>query len=95
MILGYSELKSITKMNLSHRPLFGSKTRPPLYLSRLPLVFLPPSASSSFSVFAAASAFLPHCLSGQMYFRRWNSCSRMYSFRSARPPFSVLFLQHL
>ena len=29
----------------------------------------------------------------QIYLRRWNSCRRMYSFRSARPPLRVLFLR--
>ena len=78
-MLGYSELKSITRMYLSQSPRFGSKTRPPLNFSFLAL----PS-----SFFAA---FLSHidCLSGHMYFFLWNSCSKMYSLRSARPPFSV------
>jgi hypothetical protein len=34
----------------------------------------------------------PQDLSGQMYLSLWNSCRRMYSLRSARPPFRVLFL---
>lgn len=87
----------MTRINLSHSPRFGSNTNPPLYLSRFPFafVFFPPSPSSSFSsAFAKASTFLPHCLSGQMYLRRWNSCSKMYSLRSARPPLSVLFLRY-
>ena len=99
MILGYNELKSMTSTYRSHKPLLGSKTRPPLYLSRLafaplPLPFPPPpspsSSNSSLAIFGVV--FLPHVLSGQMYFSRWNSCNRMYSFRSARPPFRVLFL---
>ena len=100
MMLGYNELKSMTSTYRSHNPLLGSKTRPPLYLSRLafppPLLFPPPpppSPSSSRSSFILGVVFLPHVLSGQMYFNRWNSCSRMYSFRSARPPFKVLFLE--
>ena len=99
MILGYNELKSMTSTYRSHSPLLGSKTRPPLYLSRLafpplPLPFPPPpspsSSNSSLAIFGVV--FLPHVLSGQMYFNRWNSCNKMYSFRSARPPFKVLFL---
>jgi hypothetical protein len=83
----------MTRMNLSQRPRLGSNTRPPLYLSLLLLDFLPPSPSSSFcSALIRVSTFFPHCLSGQIYLRRWNSCRRMYSLRSARPPLSVLFL---
>ena len=90
----------MTSTYRSHSPLLGSKTRPPLYLSRLafpplPLPFPPPppSSSSSKSSLTLGAVFLPHVLSGQMYFSRWNSCNRMYSFRSARPPFKVLFLK--
>ena len=70
IMLGYSELKSITKTYLSHSPRLGSKTRPPLNFSFLSLGAL-------------------RSLSGQRYFFLWNSCSKMYSLRSARPPFSV------
>ncbi len=85
MMTGYSELKSMTRMNLSHNPRLGSRTRPPLYLSRLGFVCFFSPSSLNFD-------FLPHDLSGQIYFRRWNSCSKIYSFRSARPPLRVLFL---
>ena len=58
MMLGYKELKSITRMNLSQSPRLGTKTRPPLYLSRLPFVdFLPPCSSSSWG--AGWLAFFP------------------------------------
>jgi len=80
----------MTRMNLSHNPRFGSKTRPPLYLSFFPFV-LGASGSAS-SCLTTDAAFLPYSLSGTIYLRRWNSCSRMYSFRSARPPFRVLLL---
>lgn len=92
MILGYKELKSITRMNLSHKPLLGSNTSPPLYLSRFPFVVFWLSGSPSCDSCLTATDFFPHTLSGQIYFKRWNSCSRMYSFRSARPPLRVLFL---
>lgn len=81
----------MTRMYLSHNPFLGSNTNPPLYLSRLPLVVGAPSRSS-ISAFAANKDFFPQVLSGQMYFNRWNSWSKMYSLRSARPPFRVLFL---
>lgn len=62
MIEGYKLLKSMTRTNLSHSPLFGSKTRPPLNLSRLPPVLVvavaAPSPSSA-SALRIAALFLP------------------------------------
>ena len=39
MMLGYSELKSSSKMNLSYSPFFGSRTKPPRYAG--PFFLLP------------------------------------------------------
>lgn len=76
MIEGYKLLKSMTRTNLSHSPLFGSKTRPPLNLSRLPPVLVvavaAPSPSSA-SALTIAALFLPWNLSGQIYLSLWNS----------------------
>lgn len=58
MILGYKELKSMTRMYLSHKPRFGSKTRPPLYLSRFPFTFFAPPSSPSWGS-SLRTTFLP------------------------------------
>lgn len=84
----------MTRMNLSQSPFFGSNTRPPLYLSFFPFVVVAAAPSPSSASFLMTTAdFFPQLLSGQIYFSRWNSCSKMYSLRSARPPFRVLFLK--
>ena len=78
----------MTKTTRSYSPFSGSNTRPPWNLSFfLESVFSSPSPGSGSSTLILP---LPKTLSGQMYLLRWNSCSKMYSFRSARVPVSVL-----
>lgn len=93
MIEGYKLLKSMTRTYLSQSPRLGSKTSPPLNFSLFPPAVLVVVPSSSTSALRRAALFFPLNVSGQMYLRRWNSWRRMYSFRSARPPLRVRFLE--
>jgi len=77
------------------KPTLGLEYETTLYLSLFPFIvfFVVSGSSSSASILTAAAAFLPHVLSGQIYLSLWNLWSKIYSFRSARPPLRVLFLQ--